>query len=72
MVDLQAARVFAVEEYKSSEEYNNMRDDLYSTCIEDAMKLIGLKNPKLDVSDLNDGLATIEEAPEKESEVAEQ
>lgn len=70
--DHQAARTSAVEEYKSSEEYHNIRDDLYSVGIDDAVKLLHPKNLNQDVSDINDESETIEEMHEKESEAVEQ
>ena len=52
--DLEAARLAAVEEYKASEDYRNMRDDLYATGINEAVRILGPKNPTLDTTDLDE------------------
>ena len=52
--DLEAARLAAVEEYKASEDYRNMRDDLYTAGINEAVWILGPKNPTLDTTDLDE------------------
>lgn len=39
--DFLSARNSVIEEYKSSVEYKDKRDDLYSSCIEKAARLLG-------------------------------
>ena len=51
--DLEAARLAAVEEYKASDDYRDMRDDLYTAGMTEAVRLLGLKNPTLDATDLD-------------------
>ena len=52
--DLEAARLAAVEEYKASEDYRNMRDDLYAAGINEVVRILGPKNPTLDTTDLDE------------------
>lgn len=67
--DLFSARASAMDEYKSSEAYKTMRYDLYSVGIDEAIRLLGLKIPNLDTSDLNDKSEFVEEElPKKEAE----
>ena len=62
--DLEAARLAAVEEYKASEDYRNMRDDLYTAGINEAVRILGPKNPTLDTTDLDEDSESMEEEPE--------
>lgn len=48
-VKLSTARTSVVKDYKSSTKFENMWDDLYSTSFEDAVKILGPKNPNLDI-----------------------
>ena len=52
--DLEVARLAAVEEYKASEDYRNMRNDLYTAGINEAVRILGPKNPTLDTTDLDE------------------
>ena len=62
--DLEAARLAAVEAYKASEDYRNMRDDLYTAGINEAVRILGPKNPSLDTTDLDEDSESMEEDPE--------
>ena len=68
---LQVAQASAVEEYKSPDEYSNMRNDLYLANMDYAVILLGPKNPNFDVSDLNEESDTPDGVPNKESDVVE-
>lgn len=71
-VDLQVVRAFSIEEYKALRGVPQYGEDLYSARMDNAVKLLDPKTPKLDVSDLNDESETLDDVPEEEFEAVEQ